>query len=172
MAAVFSNLAEAREFAAEAQKSNARLEQKMSVSKKRTETVAGNLFELGEVGGSAFAFGFANGKWGEDGEIKILGHLPADLMVAGLLGGAGLFGGLGKYREHGINIAAGALASFAVRSGLEFGRASASDDDDDDDDDTASAKNAPAKKTAVRMNGRAASVGWDGQTYTVHEEAA
>ena len=160
MAFTSQSLAKAHEYAE-------RMSTKMSKLREHAEVAVGNGIQVTEVGGTAFAFGYANGRWGEDGEIKFLG-VPADLGVGFALTGIAMFGGLGKYGEHGVNIGSGALAAYAYRAGFQLGNDASSGD--------------AVKTAAVRRGGAArghmhaapVSVGWDastqGQTYTVHEQ--
>ena len=156
MAFTSQSLAKAREYAD-------RMQGKMARLREHAEEAIGNGIQVTEVGGTAFAFGYANGRWGEDGEIKVLG-VPVDLGVGFALTGIAMFGGLGKYGEHGVNIGAGALASYAYRAGHQLGA---------DASDASSAPASSAKRMAAptrpRMPGANVNVGWDGQTYTVHE---
>jgi len=159
MAFTSQSLAKAREYAE-------RMSTKMSKLREHAEEAVGNGIQVTEVGGTAFAFGYANGRWGEDGEIKFLG-VPVDLGVGFALTGIAMFGGLGKYGEHGVNVGSGALAAYGYRAGFQLGSSAA-------DEDTA--KPTAAKKAAARarMSGAPVSVGWDpstqGHTYTVHEQ--
>ena len=160
MAFTSQSLAKARDYAD-------RMSNKMAKLREHAEEAIGNGIQVTEVGGTAFAFGYANGRWGEDGEIKMLG-VPVDLGVGFALTGVAMFGGLGKYAEHGVNIGSGALAAYGYRSGFQLGLDAASHD----------APGAAPKKArpvqgapAARINGAAPiNVGWDGQTYTVHEQ--
>jgi len=157
MAFTSQSLSKAREYAD-------RMQKRMASIRQTAEKAVGDGIEVTEVGGAAFAFGYANGRWGEDGEMKMLG-IPVDLGVGFALTGIAMFGGLGEYREHGVNIGSGALAAYGYRSGFQLGADAASN--------TPNAKRvgAAAPPVRARMNQPAVSVGWDGQTYTVHEQA-
>jgi hypothetical protein len=159
MAFTSQSLSKAREYAE-------RMSTKMAKLREHAEEAIGNGIQVTEVGGTAFAFGYANGRWGEDGEVKVLG-VPVDLGVGFALTGIAMFGGLGKYGEHGVNIGSGALAAYAYRAGHQLGADAASED----------SKPVAPKKTKgaaqqARFNGPAVNVGWEpqGQTYTVHEQ--
>lgn len=89
-----------------------------SVKEKAIET-AGHALQAAEVGGTAFGMAYSNERFG-NGELKIMG-IPADLGAGVLLHGVALLGGLGKYGEHGHNVADGLIASFAVRKGAAMG---------------------------------------------------
>ena len=158
MAFTTQSLSKAREYAE-------RMQKRMATIRQTAEKAIGDGIEVTEVGGAAFAFGYANGRWGEDGEVKLLG-VPLDLGVGFALTGIAMFGGLGDYREHGVNIGSGALAAYAYRSGFQLGA-------DAGADSPKSARRAnvaaPAASPALRP---AVSVGWDGQTYAVRENAA
>lgn len=114
-----TSIAQAREIAAKAKTTMAKWREK-------NEEVIGRGMQLVEVSGTAFAFGFANSRWGENGELKIAG-IPVDLGVAAVVHSMGFLGGLGEYAEHGHNVADGALASFAYRVGAQMGADSARD---------------------------------------------
>jgi hypothetical protein len=162
MAFTSHSLAKAREYAD-------RMSNKMAKLREHAEEAIGNGIQVTEVGGTAFAFGYANGRWGEDGEVKVLG-LPVDLGVGFALTGIAMFGGLGKYGEHGVNIGSGALAAYAYRSGYQLG----ADAGADDHKPAGAQKRKPVVQPGrPQMNGPAVNVGWDGQgqTYTVHEHA-
>jgi hypothetical protein len=157
MAFTSQSLSKAREYAE-------RMREKMARFKEHAEEAIGEGIQVTEVSGTSFAFGYANGRWGEDGEIKVLG-VPVDLGVGFALTGIAMFGGLGKYGEHGVNVGSGALAAYAYRSGYQLGL-------DASEQDTKPSTPAVKKTSATRarMNGPAVSVGWDGQTYAVHEQ--
>jgi hypothetical protein len=158
MAFTSQSLAKAREYAE-------RMQGKMAKLREHAEEAIGNGIQVTEVGGAAFAFGYANGRWGENGEIKALG-VPVDLGVGFALTGIAMFGGLGKYAEHGVNVGSGALAAYGYRSGFQLGQDAASN----------TAPNASARKLTgvqtarARMASPPVNVGWDGQTFTVHEQ--
>jgi hypothetical protein len=99
--------------------------------------------------------------------MKMLG-VPVDLGVGFALTGVAMFGGLGKYGEHGVNIGSGALAAYAYRSGYQLGQDAAGDDAK-----PGATRKRGAQATAARLNTPPVSTGWDprGQTYTVHEQA-
>jgi hypothetical protein len=156
MAFTSQSLSKAREYAD-------RMREKMSKIREHAEEAVGNGIQVTEVGGTAFAFGYANGRWGEDGEIKVLG-IPVDLGVGFALTGVAMFGGLGKYGEHGVNVGSGALAAYAYRSGYQLG-AHASEEDTQPKATKASMRGAGV---APRM-GAPVNVGWEGQTYAVQE---
>jgi hypothetical protein len=158
MAFTSQSLAKAREYAE-------RMQGKMARLREHAEDAIGNGIQVTEVGGTAFAFGYANGRWGEDGEIKVLG-VPVDLGVGFALTGIAMFGGLGKYGEHGVNIGSGALAAYAYRSGYQLGN-----DASDTTTQHPPARRLAAPARAPRMAAPTVNVGWDGQTYTVHEHA-
>ena len=157
MAFTTQSLAKAREYAE-------RMQKRMATIRQTAEKAIGDGIEVTEVGGAAFAFGYANGRWGEDGEVKVLG-VPLDLGVGFALTGIAMFGGLGEYREHGVNIGSGALAAYGYRSGYQLGAAA--------DAASPQARRASAPGAAANPALRpAVSVGWDGQTYAVREHAA
>ena len=156
MAFTSQSLSKAREYAD-------RMQKRMASIRQTAEKAVGDGIEVTEVGGAAFAFGYANGRWGEDGEMKMLG-IPVDLGVGFALTGIAMFGGLGEYREHGVNIGSGALAAYGYRSGFQLGADAASN--------TPRAARVNAPPVRARMNQPAVSVGWDGQgqTFAVQEQ--
>ncbi len=162
MAFTSQSIAKARDYAE-------RMGNKMAKIREHAEEAIGNGLQVAEVGGAAAAFGYANGKWGgDDGELKVLG-VPADLGVGFALTGIAMFGGLGKYAEHGVNVGSGALAAYAYRTGFQLGATAAANDTQP----VASARRmgAPSRTPVARMPAPQVSVGWDGQqTYTVHED--
>ena len=82
-----------------------------------------------------------------------------------------MFGGFGKYGEHGINVGAGAIASYAYRAGHQLGSDAAGDSSSKTNSRASFA--APAARAAMpRASARASTSTageWDGQTYTVYE---
>lgn len=112
-----TSVAHAREMIANARK-------KMAQMREGAEEVIGEGIRIGEVGAAALGFGYANGRWGENGELAV-GGIPVDLGAAVLLHGTAFMGGLGKYAEHGHNLGTGALAAAAYRTGAKIGAAHA-----------------------------------------------
>ena len=156
MAFTSQSLSKAREYAE-------RMQKRMATIRETAEKAVGDGIEVTEVGGAAFAFGYANGRWGQDGEMKMLG-IPVDLGVGFALTGIAMFGGLGEYREHGVNIGSGALAAYGYRSGFQLGADAASNS-------PRAARASTAPPVRARMNQPAVSVGWEqGHQYTVHEQ--
>jgi hypothetical protein len=85
--------------------------------------------------------------------------------------GVALLGGFGKYAEHGVNIGAGAIGSYAYRTGFEIGSESANAVAT-----TADAKGLPAPDAHVLRGANSAKTtstsgewGGRGQTFTVFE---
>ena len=98
-----------------------RAKEKMAKVREHAEEAIGQGIQVAEVSGTAFAFGYANARWGGDkGQVEVFG-LPADLGTAVALHGVAFMGGLGRYSEHGHNVGTGALASYAYRMGTHFG---------------------------------------------------
>ncbi len=99
----------------------ARAEGKIEKAKEKATEMMGMGLQAVEVGGAAFAFGYAHQRYGTNGELQIAG-VSADL-VAGLgLHAFSLLGGFGaKYAEHGHNLGDGCIASFAFRMGSQMG---------------------------------------------------
>jgi hypothetical protein len=93
------SIAKAREYVDKAREKMARI-------REHAEEAIGTGIQIAEVGGTAFGFGYANARWGQNGEVKVMG-VPADLGVAVALHGVAFMGGLGKYSEHGHNVGSG-----------------------------------------------------------------
>ena len=76
-----------------------------------------------EIGGTAGVLGFLNARFGQGGQMAVMG-VPIDL-VAALSGlGAAWFGFAGNYTRDAEMIGAGALASYLGRLGASFGSSS------------------------------------------------
>jgi hypothetical protein len=80
-----------------------------------------------ETTGTAYAFGFLNGRFGgERGEMSIGGVVPVDLLAGTALHALAFFGGLESDQEsHAHSIGTGALASCAYRYGQRLGESMA-----------------------------------------------
>jgi hypothetical protein len=158
----------------EAKEALTRAKSAMGRVREKAEEAIGSGIEVAEVGGTAFGFGYANGRWGGDGgEVKVFG-VPVDLGVGIALTGVSMFGGFGKYGEHGINVGAGAIASYAYRSGHQLGSDAAQSSDSTNSSTTRASFAAPAARAAMPRGAAAshATAGeWDshGQSYTVFE---
>lgn len=113
MAFDIRSIAKAREYAEAAKK-------KMAKVREHAEEAIGYGIQAVEVSGTSFAMGYANARWGKEGELKIAG-LPVDLGAAVALHGVAFMGGLGKYSEHGHNVADGAMAAYSYRMGAQLG---------------------------------------------------
>ena len=156
----------------EAKEALERAKNAMSKVREKAEVAIGQGIEVAEVGGTAFGFGFANAKWGgDDGELKMFG-IPVDLGVGIALTGVSMFGGFGRYGEHGVNVGAGAIASYAYRTGYQLGSDSASSSTSSSS--KVAAFPAPAARAAMPRGAAASHTTageWDshGQTYTVYE---
>ena len=114
MAFSAQNIAKAREMVE-------RAKSKMATMREHSEEVIGEAIAATEVATTALAFGYANARYGEGGELKIAG-MPIDLLVGVSLHGISFLGGLGKYSEHGHNIGSGGMAAYAFRTGSQLGR--------------------------------------------------
>jgi hypothetical protein len=152
----FESLAKVKQYAE-------RVDARMKTFREKNEQAIERGFQIVEVNGALFGWGFVNEKWGAlphgaDAsalkEVTIAG-VPVDLAAGAALLGVGLFGGLGKYGEHGINLGNGSVGAFASRMGAELGRKSVST--------TATTAGAP------QMTAGAARVGpQGGRVHTVH----
>lgn len=104
----------------------------------KAREVSDTVTETVEVAGTAFAFAWAEGRYGEDkttffadkdaSGAPVAGTgVPASLLV-GLAGHIVIFSGMdGGYAKHIRNISDGALAHYAVKAGLKLGQKMASD---------------------------------------------
>jgi hypothetical protein len=93
------------------------LESRIARMKEKGEEAMSHGLQMAEVAGASAAAGYANAKFGTNGELQFKG-VPADL-----LGGIGLhalafLGGAGKYGEHAHNLADGLIAAYAYRAGV------------------------------------------------------
>ncbi|MFI5296737.1 MAG: hypothetical protein ACHREM_01455 [Polyangiales bacterium] len=107
-----------------------RAKAQMAKVRETTEEAIGDGILAVETSATAYGIAYAHMRWGEGGELKVLG-VPVDLGVATALGGLAALGGFGKYKEHGRNVGVGALTLFAGRMGAEAGAKAARDDHDD-----------------------------------------
>jgi hypothetical protein len=120
MAFTVTNVSQAREMAEQAQNKLESAQKTMAKIREKAEGAIQTGIQIAEVSGTSFAFGYANGRWGENGELTI-GGVPVDLGAAVALHGVAFLGGLGKYAEHGHNMGTGALAACAYRTGAQMG---------------------------------------------------
>jgi hypothetical protein len=154
----------------EAKEALTRAKSAMGRVREKAEEAIGSGIEVAEVGGTAFGFGYANGRWGGDeGEVKVFG-LPVDLGIGVALTGVAMFGGFGKYAEHGVNVGAGAIASYAYRAGHQLGSDAAQDSPSTTNSKASFSAPAGARGAMPRASTSTAGE-WDshGQTYTVFE---
>lgn len=84
------------------------------------ETTIRRTADVLEIGGAAGALGFANARFGQNGQLAVAG-VPVNLMVA--LGGLGMawFGFAGRYGRDAEMIGAGALAGYLSQLGGSYG---------------------------------------------------
>lgn len=106
------------------------------------------------VGGTAFAFGWYQGR---NGGMPELFGLPYDLLTAIVLHGINFAGYGGQYEEYIHSVANGALASYAVNAGARLGVRMAQE----------AAGTAPAAPA-----GGAATAGWNYQSGRMYQNAA
>ena len=74
------------------------------------------------TGGMAYALGYANERYGENGEFKLAGKVPADFTAAAAFHLVAL--GMGKYADVGHALGNGAIAEYLSRQGRVRGAAS------------------------------------------------
>jgi len=87
----------------------------LAKARERTEEAVGTVVQTMEVGSTAFALGFVNGRYGG---IELMG-VPLELVVAG---GAHALGFLGVPQAEDLhNMGDGALAAFAATLGAGIG---------------------------------------------------
>jgi len=97
------------------------LKAKMANWREKGQEQLGHALQAVEVGGTAFAFGFARGKMADaDGNLDVAG-IPASLGAAIGMHALGFMGVFGKHDEHAHNIADGALAEYAAVQGMRMG---------------------------------------------------
>ncbi len=125
MAFTMTNVSHAREMLEQAHNKVERAQLTMAKIREKAESAIATGIQIAEVSGTSFAFGYANGRWGENGELAF-GGVPVDLGAAVVLHGVAFLGGLGKYAEHGHNLGTGALAACGYRTGAQIGAAAAS----------------------------------------------
>jgi hypothetical protein len=100
--------------------------------REENERRIGQTMAVVETVGATAGWAYANGRWGKvEGahklpEIELFG-IPADLGVGIGLIGLSMFGGLGKYDEHGINVGVGSTGAFAYRMFHELGSKAAAE---------------------------------------------
>ncbi|MFI4971184.1 MAG: hypothetical protein ACHP7H_00775 [Hyphomicrobiales bacterium] len=106
-----------------------RMEARLHNLKKKAEKSIEQTLAIVEVNAATFAWGYVNERFGDKTdelglhEYKLAG-VPVDLGVGLALLGISLFGGLGKYDEHGLNLGNGSTSAFSYRLGGELGRRS------------------------------------------------
>jgi len=109
-----------------------RAQGRLASIKKASEKGIHQAFQIAEVNGTLFGWGYANERWGalptgattSMKEIAVMG-VPADLGVGIGLLGLSMFGGLGVYAEHGLNVGNGSTGAFSYRMGGEMGNKAA-----------------------------------------------
>ncbi len=109
-----------------------RAQGRLASIKKASEKGIHQAFQIAEVNGTLFGWGYANERWGtlpanattQMKEIAVMG-VPADLGVGITMLGLSMFGGFGVYAEHGLNVGNGSTSAFAYRMGGEMGNKAA-----------------------------------------------
>ena len=115
-----ASLAEARSYA---ERARAKMREFRSENSKK---IAAGVAAV-ETTGTAYAFGFLNGRFGgEKGEMSIGGVVPVDLLAGTALHALAFFNGLDdEQAPHAHAIGTGALASCAYRYGHRLGESMA-----------------------------------------------
>ncbi len=126
MAFTLTNVSQAREMVEQAQKKVERAQTTLEKFKDKAEGAMATGLKIAEVGGTASAFGYVNGRWGENGELAVVG-MPVDLGTAVAMHTVAFLGGFGKYAEHGHNIGTGALAACGYRTAAAAGAKAAAE---------------------------------------------
>lgn len=114
----------------------------------------GEALKLAETAAAASAISWANGRYGKIGTTPgsdftphyDVAGMPIDVGTAVVLHGASFAGLLGKYKEHGHNLANGALCSYAGRKFLTMGMTAKNKA-------TQAAANAPPKQVSAGWQG-------------------
>jgi hypothetical protein len=88
--------------------------------REKSERVIDDALQVVETGAASFAAGFANEKWGTNGELELVG-VPADLLAGVVLSGLAIAGAAGKYHSHALNLGSGGIAAYAYRLGASSG---------------------------------------------------
>lgn len=94
-----------------------------SRSRGKGESLLGETLKSAETVGGAFGMAYANGRFASPGKDhhEVVKDVPTDLAVGLGLLGLSLAGMFGEYSEHADNLANGALAAYAVRTGTKLG---------------------------------------------------
>jgi len=100
-------------------------------AKEHAERAMGVGIAAVEIGGTAAVMGYVNERYGKpdkDGDnVYAIASVDADLALGVTGHGLGFFGVLGKYSEHGHNLANGGIAAYGYRQGAKYGRTAAHD---------------------------------------------
>ena len=106
-----------------------RLLSRMHNMKKKAEKSIGAAIATVEINGGLAGWGYVNERFGDapaddPGGLKehAVMKVPTDLAVGLGLIGVSLFGGLGKYEEHGLNLGNASTGAFSYRLGAQAGR--------------------------------------------------
>lgn len=160
-----------REKAEQAAEMLERAKARMSKVRESTEEAIGDGLLAVEASATSYGLAYANMRWGEEGELKVLG-VPVDVGIATALGGLSAFGALGKYKEHGRNVAVGALSLVAGRMGADAGAKAAREDSDDAYKKTLAGggKNAGTIGAGAGAGATSGAGAAGGQTYVVAEK--
>lgn len=122
-----------------------KLKARMKNMTEKGQEMLGDVLQSAEIGATAFGFGFARGKMGDqNGDLDVFG-VPASAgaaIVGHLLAFSGVFG---KHSEHAHNIADGALAEYTAVVGMRLGAARS---------DFASQKRIAGRRNVAGLGGR------------------
>jgi hypothetical protein len=95
----------------------ATLRARLANIREKSESTMGYGLQAAETFGAATAAGYANTRWGDNGEWQIKG-VPVDLLAGLALGLGGAMGSFGKHSDHAVNIGSGFLAGYGYRLGV------------------------------------------------------
>jgi hypothetical protein len=106
-----------------------RMKARVDRMKEATEKTMHQAFAIVEINAGLAGWGYANERWGDAPaddptgyrEVKLF-NVPADLIAGLGLLGVSMFGGLGTYAEHGLNLGNASTGAFSYRLGGEAGR--------------------------------------------------
>ena len=115
--------------AAHAKEALERLQSRMAGMRKTAEKGIEQVTAVVEVNGGLAGWGFVNEAYGKPPKDDVVGMrehavmgMPTDLVVGLGLLGATMFGGFGKYEQHGLNLSLASTGAFSYRLGAEAGR--------------------------------------------------
>lgn len=88
--------------------------------KAKSEKIVDDVLQVAETSLATFGAGYANEKWGTNGELEVMG-VPADLLAGVLLSGLAIAGAAGKHDHHALSLGAGLVGAYTYRLGASLG---------------------------------------------------